>query len=64
MNKSEIDKWIEKEYPDGIIDWKKEYERISSVLEQAMPVIPKNLAQIKLLEIDLDVSKAIIEKYS
>jgi hypothetical protein len=36
---NDLQEWLDKTYPDGNIDWKQEYERLVSILEQALPTL-------------------------
>jgi hypothetical protein len=59
-----IAQWISKHYPDGVIDWKAEYDRLLSVLSQALPAINvgKPDASTKLLATAVECGEALLEK--
>lgn len=39
LSKEELETWLDREHPSGKVDWRKEYERLWSVLDQALPVV-------------------------
>jgi hypothetical protein len=48
--KEEIEAWIKREYPNGDINWRNEYERLVNVLQQAVVVgLDQKFAATKLL---------------
>lgn len=59
-----LDEWFQREHPSGVVDWYKEYERLLSALEQAMPSIcaGETNAATKLLQTALDTGNFLLIK--
>jgi hypothetical protein len=68
MVKDDIKEWVNKNYPDGVIDWKTEYERLLNVVEQAMPSIQNSEGQsfcaVRLLKTALEVGEYLVNQPS
>lgn len=49
----DIEEWAKREHPNGVIDWKKEHERLLGVLLQVMPQV-RGHALINLCQLAID----------
>ena len=58
---NDLEKWLRREYPDGIIDWKREFERLLSVADQACRR-PAEFAGDAVLNTAIETGKWMLEK--
>ncbi len=56
-----MNEWIKREHPNGI-DWRKEYERLLGVIEQAIPCVTKSNAVKSLMETALECGNALLKQ--
>lgn len=64
MTDQELQQWVVREYPDGKVDLLAEYQRLLTVLEQAMPSIKNGEvnATTKLLEIAAETGDMLVKR--
>jgi hypothetical protein len=60
MNSQEFQEWFDREHPSGNVDWKKEFERLFSVIKQAMPIQCESKAAMGILEIAIETGDRLL----
>lgn len=60
--------WVKTQYPDGNIDWKREHNRLLTVIQQVYPTFDRNLlndvhsmAAINVLEVAVKIGEILHE---